>query len=181
MKRTMSLSLALVFVLSMFSEAMALDGWRDRKGIYYGVSLGGASSKADTPGAKSHLGYTFGARLGGGVDKRLTLDGSVGLRIESYDENGIDVSTRTANFYVGANYFLHKGLYIRLQGGLAQFSAEVGQTETDETGVGFGGGLGYEFFASSDLAIGVGGEYQMQRFDEFNLNILHFGITATWY
>ena len=64
MKRHLILSsLVGVMVVSLFGEAFALDGWRDRRGMYMGLLVGGGSAKADLDGAKSELGYNFGAGL----------------------------------------------------------------------------------------------------------------------
>ena len=60
-------------------------------------------------------------------------------------------------------------------------STEVLGVESDETGLVVGGGLGYEFFASADLAVGIGATYKLQQFDDANVSVLQFAITANWY
>ncbi|MEE2787678.1 MAG: outer membrane beta-barrel protein [Myxococcota bacterium] len=182
MKRTLTYSiLPLLLVLGMVGEAMALDGWRDRRGLFTGIMLGGGSSKANTPGADSNLGYNFGVRIGGGISKVLTLDASLGLRLENYSNGPLDTSTQTYNIFLGANFFAYKGMYVRATGGISQFGSETGSIELDETGLGLGAGAGYEFFATSDLAVGIGGEFLYQKYDDFNINVINFGISATWY
>ena len=75
MKRHLILSaLVGLIVVGMLGEAFALDGWRDRRGMYAGVMIGGGSAKTDQDNAKSQLGYHMGLRVGGGVSKTLTLD-----------------------------------------------------------------------------------------------------------
>ena len=188
MKRHLILSaLVGLIVVGMLGEAFALDGWRDRRGMYAGVMIGGGSAKTDQDNAKSQLGYHMGLRVGGGVSKTLTLDASLNLRLESYDTDipgtagSVETSAQTFNFSLGANYFVYQGLYVRGVAGLSQFAIETGGRETDETGLAVGGGLGYEFFAGSDLAVGVGGDFQHQMYDGLSINVISVGITATWY
>jgi hypothetical protein len=181
MQRRITISLVFLFVVGLFSQAQALDGYRDRKGLFTGLHLGGASAKSDFAGAKSHIGYVIGGKIGGGVNQNLTLDGSLSMRFESYDEAQISVSTQTTTMYLGVNYFVKDGLYLRGMGGIAQASSEAGGTDNSETGLGFGAGLGYEFFASAQLAVGVGGEFQMLQFDDASVTVINFGISANWY
>ena len=181
MKRKLTTGLVFLFVAGLFSQAYALDGYRDRKGLFTGLYLGGASAKADFAGAKSHIGYVLGGKIGGGVNQNLTLDGSLTMRLESYDEGTVAVSTRTTTMYLGINYFVKDGLYVRGMGGIAQASSDAGGEENSETGLGLGAGLGYEFFASAQLAVGVGGDYQMQQFEDTTVSVINFGISANWY
>ena len=39
-----------------WTQALALDGYRDRRGIFYGVGFGGGQTKTDVAGAKGRLG-----------------------------------------------------------------------------------------------------------------------------
>lgn len=185
--------LAALMVIGLAGEAFALDGWRDRKGIYYGLGLGGGSAQPDTDGADSRLGLHLRGRIGGGVNKHVALDGELGWRYQSTEEDrGLSEVTITEQFvtlYVGGNFFVFDGLYIRAFGGLAYLiqsfdvKTPIGDGFDDDsyTGLGVGAGVGYEFFASSDLAIGVGGDFQHQIFDDFAVNQINFGVTATWY
>ncbi len=182
MKRTLLLASSAFFLVSLFaSSAWALDGYRDRKGLYGGATLMGSWSQADYSGAESNLGLGMGLRIGGGVNSQLTLDLSAATRSGSYTEAGADVESTSSTMFLGANYFLNDGLYIRAMGGLAKITNEMGPIETNETGLGGGLGLGYEFFGSADLAVGVGGEFQIHSFDDFNVQFVNIGVTATWY
>jgi hypothetical protein len=181
MKRTFTMTLTLLFVAGMFSQAYALDGYRDRKGMFYGLTLGGASSSADVAGSKNRLGYVLGAKVGGGVNDKLTLDASFTSRSEGYTEGGLEVSTNTLTMYLGGNYFLQDGLYVRAMAGLASTSSETDFGDASETGLGFGLGTGYEFFASAQLAVGIGATFEMQQYSDVKVTVVGFGVGATWY
>ena len=181
MTRILSSITVFSMVILLAGQSYALDGYRDRKGLFYGATLGGASFKADVAGSKRNLGYVFGGRIGGGVSDTLTLDGSLNLSFQSYTQGGINIDTNSTEMLIGANFFIEKGLYARAEGGLITQGIETDVSSQDETGVVVGGGLGFEFFASADLAVGFGATYQMQQFDTNNVSSLKFAITATWY
>lgn len=182
-----------LLVLGMAGQAFALDGFRDRRGLFFGVNLAGGAGQAvadgKTVGDRS-LGLTVGARVGGGINKRLTLDLSIdGFFLTQNQElaAGIErqIDTTLLSGMIGGSLFLVDGLYVRGMGGLANASSSVegpgGKATTDETGLGLGLGGGYEFFANSNLAIGAGVDYRMFVFDDVNYNVFNVGITATWY
>ena len=163
------------------AQAFALDAWRDRRGLYFGVGVGAGSGKTDHKDSDAHIGYNLRARVGGGVNRELTLDAELGGHFESHDVAGQDASTSIWTGMLGANYFVMDGLYVRGMFGVAQAATEIGEAESDETGMGFGAGVGYEFFASGDLAVGVGGDYRLLSFDDFNFTTINIGVTGTWY
>ncbi len=185
--------LAALMVIGLAGEAFALDGWRDRKGMYYGLGLGFGAAQPDIDNADSRIGVHLRGRIGGGVNKHVALDGELGWRYQSTDEDRpggeATISEQFVTLYVGGSFFVFEGLYIRAFGGLAylaqsiEIETPIGDSSDDDsyTGLGVGAGLGYEFFASSDLAIGVGGDYQHQMYDDFAVNQINFGVTATWY
>jgi len=191
--RRLGALIAARMVIGLAGEAFALDGYRDRKGMYYGATLGGGSAQADTDGADSKLGIHLRGRLGGGINEHVTLDAELGWRYQSTDEDlGLGELTITEQFltmYVGGSFFVFDGLYVRAFGGLAHVIVAVdydggvlnGYDDDSRTGLGIGAGLGYEFFASSDLAIGFGGDFQHQIYDDFAVDQINFGISANWY
>lgn len=177
------LSAIVITVCLLFvSQALALDGYRDRRGLFYGVGFGGGQTTSDIDGADSHIGYNFRARIGGGVDQTLTLDAEIGLNSVNYSQAGVNVEQGVTTVAVGANVFIEQGLYIRFQGGIAELSVHLDDSaEGAETGLFFASGAGYEFFANADLAIGLGVDFQHQMYDDQNLSALNLGITANWY
>lgn len=185
--------LAALMVIGLAGEAFALDGYRDRKGMFYGLSLGGGSATPDTDGAESRLGIHLRGRVGGGINKHVTLDGELGWRYQSTEEDAAfgeyTVSETFLTMFVGGNFFVIDGLYIRAFGGLSHLIQSFeydgtfvnGFDDDSYTGLGVGAGLGYEFFASSDLAIGIGGDFQHHMFDDFAVDQINFGVSGNWY
>ena len=154
------------------TSAHALDAWRDRKGLFYGGGVGFGVGKTDAQGAENEVAINGRLRLGGGVNDMLTLDAELGLG------NQIDVDTTLVTGMLGANVFVVDGMYLRAMGGMAHIGPKQGESST---GLGFGAGLGYEFFANSDLAVGVGADVQHHAFDNFGFNAFNFGVTFTMY
>jgi hypothetical protein len=188
MKMRLGTLFAGLLVLGLAGEAFALDGFRDRRGLYFGINLAGGAGQAEADGFKSdrNLGLSIGARVGGGINRRLTLDFSVDGYFQTRNDEitaGLtrEVDTTLLSGMIGGSFFLVDGIYVRGMGGLAQITQTVDKAESDEVGLGLGLGAGYEFFANSDLAIGAGVDYRMFTFDEADYNILNVGITATWY
>lgn len=171
LKLTLSATTAtLVFLCA--TQAFALDGYRQRKGLFYGGAVGfgvGQLDAPDAPDQDGEVGLNLRGRVGGGVTDVFTLDGEMGL-MEQFD-----VERRVVTGYFGANYFLYDGLYLRAFGGMAHLG---GGKSPSKTGLGFGGGAGYEFFANADLAVGMGADVQLQKFGQegdftaFNFNII---------
>lgn len=184
-----------LLVLGTAGQAFALDGFRDRRGLFFGINLAGGAGQAMADGKKvgdRSLGLTVGARVGGGVNERLTLDLSIDgfflTRNQEFGPTGIEreVDTTLLSGMIGGSFFLVDGFYVRGMGGLAQATSTVEgvtgkDSENEETGLGLGLGGGYEFFANSDLAIGAGVDYRMFVFDDVDYNVFNVGITATWY
>ena len=168
-------------VLLCWTQALALDGYRDRRGIFYGFGLGGGQTKVDVSGSKGRLGHNLRFRIGGGVNKTLTLDAEIGLHSASYTESTVDMERTISTFGIGGNSFINDGLYLRLAFGMAEFTQDSDISSDTETGLFVGGGVGYEFFANADLAIGLGVDFQHQMYDDLNISALNLGITANWY
>ena len=177
-----------LLVLGMAGQAFALDGFRDRRGLFFGINLAGGAGQAVADGKSGdrNLGLMVGARVGGGINKRLTLDLSVDGYFQTRNEEvaaGIErkIDTTLLSGMLGGSLFLVDGVYVRGMGGLAQSTVTVGKVENEETGLGLGLGAGYEFFANANLAVGAGLDYRMFIFNDVDYNILNVGITATWY
>jgi hypothetical protein len=184
--RPISIALSLLTVGVLATPALALDAFRDRRGLFFGLLAGGGGSKADVDGAERQLGFNLRARVGGGVNEQLTLDAEYGFNTHSDDQ----FSRQLHAFGVNANLFPAKdmGLFFRVGGGLVlgqyEFDGQalgIGDRSESELGLGAGAGVGYEFFANSDLAVGLLVDFQYQSFDEYSLNSLNIGVTATWY
>ena len=197
-KRTLPALLIGGLVVSLASPALALDGWGDRRGMFFGLLLGGGAvtAEADQNGTTvkqdTEIGFNFRARVGGGASQQLTIDAELGVNAYSQrqerDGFSSEASQKLYTTYIGANYYpLPKmGLYIRGMGGLVvailDFENSSGRSQSNsDTGLGFGFGVGYEFFANANLAAGIGGDYQIMSVNDTSFSMASFGITATWY
>ncbi|MCA9527468.1 MAG: outer membrane beta-barrel protein [Myxococcales bacterium] len=193
--RTRFLSLSLgALVLGTAGQAMALDGWHDRRGLLFGLGLGGGIGQVHSDGLDSdqEFGINVRARVGGGVNERLTLDFDLGMHFQSSTVGPVDVDQRITTGMVGANFFLMDGLYLRGMAGMGHYSTEPQDSKLEgdsEVGLAVGVGAGYEFFANADLAIGVGADFRRVFFTidaqpkdiDADFDLIGFGITATWY
>ncbi len=163
-----------VVVLGSAGSAWALDAYRDRRGLMYGLTVGFGGGKSDVEGDERRIGLNFHGRLGGGVTQNLVLDADLGLHRVIEDDAGTNLYTG----FVGANLFVVDNVYLRAMGGLSHASPKEGDSAT---GIAVGGGLGYEFFANADLAIGGLVDFQQHFYDDYGFNILNFGVTVTMY
>jgi hypothetical protein len=181
-----------LLVLTIAGQALALDAWRDRRGLLFGLGVGGGIGQAHVDGgdSESEVGFNFRARVGGGLNEKVTLDFDFGMHFQNEEREvlggSVDLSTRLTSGMVAANYFVYDGLYVRGMGGMGHIKSEAegkggGGASASEAGLGVGFGAGYEFFANSDLAIGGGADYRYFFFDDAEFSLVGFGITATWY
>ncbi|MCA9543088.1 MAG: outer membrane beta-barrel protein [Myxococcales bacterium] len=183
--------LVALLLVGLAAPAWALDAYRDRRGLYYGLGIGGGNVTSKTDGSEGDgtLGFNIRGRLGGGVSQQLTLDGELGMNLHSEEfAGGAEVSRQLYTMYVGANFYPLKdtGLYLRGMGGMAVASVTVdipglGSDSKSETGLGLGAGAGFEFFVNADLAIGVGADYQWISIEDTDINMLSVGVNANWY
>ncbi len=197
MKR-ISLGLALITLLSA-SQAFALDGYKDRSGILGGIKLGFDVTQADISnidmglqknGEESHIAFDFGFRLGSGIpDTPITLDLELNINYAPWSDTSLLHKEETASQtlisgLLGMNFFAVKDFYIRAMLGITHYEYELAyqKPNTESFGVAFtvGGGLGYEFFANSNLAFAVEAEYK-HTFAKDPINMGGLGIRATWY
>lgn len=167
MKRTspeLRIGLALVaaaIALALASPSTALDAHQDRRGLFSGISIGGGA--AIVPGEDIGGEILFDFQLGGGATQDLTLALDVDVWFQLFDsyQNWLVVPGPELN------YFLWEGLFVRVGFGMALAfirGEEVkdaptpgSDVEDNEFTLGFdaGLGLGYEFFATSNLAMGL--------------------------
>ena len=171
-RKTLISAVAALVVTGIASSAMALDGYRERKGLFYGGAVGFGVGRPDVDGAENEVGVNLRARVGGGVTSQLTLDAELGVAKQ------IDVETNLVTGFMGASFFIVDGLYLKGMGGIAHIAPDQGDSST---GLGVGAGVGYEFFANADLAVGVGADYQRHFYDNFDFGLMNFGITVTVY
>jgi hypothetical protein len=174
LKKTSAALFAAIFFFGA-SSASALDAAKDRRGLFWGMGMGGNGSLS-IPGPDVGGGFNFDIQLGAGATKNLTLSLDVdviGVYLES-QQNIIFCPGPELNYFFGET-----GLFIRV--GLAAALSLVQEDETDsfgnttdngvEFGAGFqaGGGFGWEFFANTNLALGIAVEvdYMLRNVNDF--------------
>ena len=158
--------------LAAAPRAEALEGYRDRRGLYGGFHVGGAA--AMTPG-NTDPAITVGTEIGGGATRTFT----VGLNAElSLLLDGGSNQTVVFRPAVDARFFAWQGLHFDALVGLAWWS--VSQAG-DKAGFAAGGVVGYEFFVSARGAVDVqaGFEHHFLKGDDANMGTVRFGMR--WY
>ena len=146
-----------IAALSLFvaTDASALDGYQDRKGMFAGVGIGGgAAIQNDNVGGDMLL----DVQLGGAPSNRVTFALDLDVRLQLVEGN--------SNWYLVPgpefNFFLSDAIFIRLGVGLAfVFPEEDVMGKSLTLGMDASVGVGYEFFVNSNWAIdlAVEGDY----------------------
>ena len=176
--RSARMCLALAAGALVFTSAAAawgLDAYQDRRGLFSGLSVGMGMGEATEGDSDGEVGFNLRGRLGGGINKHLTADLEIGAWLHSGDQFDVTILTGV----VGLNYFIVDGLYLRGMGGASQFSPDPGD---GETGLAVGGGLGYEFFANSNLAVGFGADVLQHIYsDVSDFRVVSFGVQGAMY
>lgn len=138
-------------LLSQAADAAALDGYRDRRGPFMGLGLGGgAAIQGGEVGGEA--GFDLG--IGGGAAKWLTLSLDLDTRMEH-------VSGFTNWMFVPGvqvDFFFLDALFVRAGVGIAFVFPDDELMPDDDFAMGFDGmaGIGWEFFVGSDVAIDLG-------------------------
>jgi hypothetical protein len=150
-----------LLVLAIASPAAALDAHQDRRGLFSGVSLGGGV--AIEPEGSTGGEILLDVQLGGGATENLTVafDLDVWFQLLDDHQNWIIVPGPEINFFVWEGLFFRVGFGMALtfiRGEKFDDTAAQGKkVEDNDFTLGFDGalGLGYEFFANSNLAMGL--------------------------
>jgi hypothetical protein len=165
--------LSVAIVLLGSAPALALDGYQDRRGLFFGLAAGGGMSSPSE--GDSEFGQRFAVRVGGGVSESLTLDVS-GDFLFMGDDLG-----RVISFYGGAAYFFVPMAYVRGGIGFSHYKFDVGLESESDPGLAFQVGAGFEMFVNSDLAAGLSVLYDRQEFDGGGINQVTGLIGISWY
>ncbi|MCP4601544.1 MAG: hypothetical protein GY847_13700 [Proteobacteria bacterium] len=142
---------ALLLFAAIGTPARALDSYQDRRGFFLGMGLGGGGAfQGGDPGGAILLDF----QLGGGATKNLTLDMDVDLWFHLMDthKNLLITPGPEINYFIGDT-----GIFVRGGIGMALTTTWIDATDNTDFNIGFDGslGFGWEFFAESDLAVGL--------------------------
>jgi hypothetical protein len=164
-------------VLLVSGSAAALDAAKDRRGLFWGMGFGGGGA-VGVPSREAGGEINFDLQLGAGVSQQVTLDFDIDILTIIFD------GTRNVIINPGpeVNYFFgDTGFYIR--GGLGAAMSIVRTGDENDFVIGFdaGAGFGWEFFANTNLAIGIAGEgdYIVRKGDD--LAIFGFMFELKYY
>lgn len=152
-KLTAAMLGAAMLVMIFSSQAYALDAYQDRRGFFAGIGTGGGVAiQGGNPGGA----IMFDLQLGGGATKNLTLALDTDLWIQIMDGYNNIVLTPGPE----VNYFFgDTGMFIRGGIGMAldfiKYDPEPDNADKFKIGIDAGIGLGWEFFAGSDIAVGL--------------------------
>jgi hypothetical protein len=137
-------------VLAQAADAAALDGYRDRRGAFTGLGVGGgAAIQGGEVGGEAG----FDLQIGGGAAKWVTLALDLDTRMQHI------AGATNWMFVPGAqiDFFVFNALFVSAGVGIAFIFPDEELMPDDDFAMGFDGmvGLGYEFFVGSDIAIDV--------------------------
>jgi hypothetical protein len=170
--------IAAVFLFSAHTAA-ALDAAKDRRGLFWGMGVGGNGSVA-IPGSDVGGGFNFDIQLGAGASQHLTLGLDVdviGVYFES-QQNIIFCPGPELNYFI-----LDTGLFIRA-GVAAALSLVKNKNEHDtvfDGGFDAGIGFGWEFFANTNLALGIALEADYMLRNDKDLVMFGFMFDLKYY
>lgn len=190
--RILQLLLVTGFVLAT-SQASALDGYKDRRGIFGGLGVGGGvgASEVDESGQVTGLddgrqmGLTLRAEVGGGYTNWLTFSGQGNWWIRTVEVGTQKLEHHHFNLLTNANFYPIDILYVTGGFGLAYaaFDADLGASTKEYREMGFAAkaGVGGEFFINGTVAAGVEASYTRHFYSNGFFDTVSGGMTIRWY
>lgn len=174
-------------ILTSSATAFALDAYQDRRGLFTGIGLGGgAAFQGDEQGGAMMIDL----QLGGGATRDLTfdLDLDVWFQLMDTHENWMITPGPELNYFITEGLFVRGGLGLALvfvTGDEVKETVPGGGKSSEKTDFTLGGdfslGLGYEFFAGANLALGgvIEGDYVVLKGDD--VGSVNFGMELKYY
>ncbi len=190
--RAMTIALVALFML-IASDAFALDAYKDRRGLFAGIGLGGGYGSANVdPGneltglEERDVGLAMRLEVGGGAFQNLTISGQFNWWLRSVQMNGKTLSHDHTNFLGTVSFFPLDFVYVTGGVGMAysSFESEVnGIRVRDYSELGFGlkGGAGLEFWVNGTIAAGIEASYTRHFYSEASFDTVTGGLTVRWY
>ncbi|MBA2665326.1 MAG: outer membrane beta-barrel protein [Bradymonadaceae bacterium] len=193
MRHLIALGLAAI-VFAMSSQAAALDAYKDRRGLFVGLGVGGGagSVSTDAPGEFTGLdqNYELGLHLngivGGGWTRNIIFGAEFNWWIRNVQVGERQLDHQHMSFNAVTNVFLLGPLYLQAGAGLAYavfdtFRAGDQTTEYREMGLALKGGAGFEYFLNGTVAAGAQVGYTRHFYGGADFDTLAAGITLRWY
>ena len=138
-------------LLCISSSAVALDAYQSRKGLFWGMGLGGGGA-IRVPGGDIGGEGIFDFQLGGGATSHLTLALDTDISVLGYENTvGLGIAPGPEISY----FFGETGLFIRVGLGAALNTMWVDGDGEFFAGLDMDLGFGWEFFVTSNVALGM--------------------------
>ncbi len=186
-------SVVVAFVLMLIaSDAFALDAYKDRRGMFVGLGVGGGvGSVPDQPGevtgvADGEMGLATQLTVGNGIWKILTMGGQFNWWVRTVDVNEQSLSHHHLNFLATASFFPLDFLYATggFGMGYAIYDSSVAGIEVKkyrELGIAAKVGAGIEFWVNGQVATGVEAAYTRHFYSGSDFDTFTGALVVKWY
>ncbi|MFU8804579.1 MAG: outer membrane beta-barrel protein [Bradymonadaceae bacterium] len=196
MHRALPRTLAAFFALAILSwsvNAAAIDGYKDRRGIFVGVGLGGGLGAVDVDEANVRTGFEEGGELGlhlsgivgGGWTKNIIFGTEMNWWIRTTQVGDQSLNHQHLSFNAVTNVFILSGLYAEAGLGLAYaiFDTSIpgGMRHYREMGMAAKLGAGFEYFINGTVAPGFHVGYTRHFYQRAEFDTFMAGVTLRWY
>ena len=188
-----SVTTIVLALLLVAQSAFAFDGYKDRRGPFFGVTAGAGigASNVDEPSDITGLederavGLQASVLVGGGATQDLVFWAEGSTWIRTVRINDLKLKHQHFNLIPTASYFVFDGLHPFLGFGLA-YAAFNTQRNDDtflyrEFGFAAKGGVGYEMFINGTVAIGAQLHYTRHFYGVASFDTFGGGLTVRWY
>lgn len=187
---------AIAMCLTLFcssTQAFALDGYEDRRGVMAGLTVGGGVGLVESEEGLTgidqgrKMGFHLSGMLGGGISDRLTVFGEANWWARSVQLGENKLASNHYSFMATSNLFLLEGIFVEAGAGLAYASYDaqrgvgVPVENYRELGVAVKGGGGFEFFVTGDVALGLRMDYTRHFYNNADFDTLAGGLMIRWY
>lgn len=192
--RRLSAFLFASLIVFTSAQAFALDGYKDRHGLFLGVGLGGGPGAVHvddellTTGLDdgSELGFHLHAIAGGGINQRITLGAELNTWIRTVAIQDLRLNHQHWSLNAAADFFIIDGLFLGAGAGLAYAFSDatlpnLEKSRYQEMGLALKGAAGYEFFLNGTVAAGVRLSYTRHFYQHVDFDTFQGALTLRWY
>lgn len=190
----LSAGLFAMVLLFFSSSAFAIDGYKDRHGLFVGIGLGGGpgsvhlSDDRFTSGLDNggELGLHLLAAVGGGVTDSIVFSAELNTWIRTVSVHNTSLNHQHWSLIASGDFFLFEGFYLGAGTGLAYAFSDITRegienSRYQEMGLAAKGSAGYEFFLNGTVAAGFRLSYTRHFYSGADFDTFHGGVTLRWY
>lgn len=189
------MGISVILLTTLSTQAMALDGYKDRRGIFGGLGIGGGVGLVESGDPNDETGIDQGRKLGlhlhgvlgGGVSDNLTFGAEGNWWIRTVQINDNSLEHHHMSFNGVANFYLIQGLYLSGGVGLAYAIYDAQRQDRQikryqELGMSAKAGGGFEFFVNGQIAMGMQANYTRHFYSTGgDFDTISGGLTLRWY